>query len=55
MFVGGYLVHRYKWKCKEVLRASSIMAFIAAVCVSSSLIGCDGREVVGADLPYNSS
>lgn len=25
------------------------MAFVAALCVSAALVGCEGRKVVGAD------
>uniref|UniRef100_A0A7M5XGD7 Solute carrier organic anion transporter family member n=1 Tax=Clytia hemisphaerica TaxID=252671 RepID=A0A7M5XGD7_9CNID len=55
MFLGGFLINRYKWNCKQILRAASMMAFVAAVCVASTLIGCKGREVVGGDLPYANS
>ena len=55
MFVGGFLLYKYQLKCNQILRAATIMAFVAAVCVASTLIGCRGREVVGGDIPYTNS
>jgi len=49
IFVGGYLIKRYDWKCKQILKASTVMALIATFCVAISLVGCQGRQVVGAE------
>lgn len=55
MLLGGYISKRLGWNCKQTLRGASIMAFVACVCVAASLIGCQGRHVVGGDVSYYNS
>ena len=55
MLVGGYLLKRYHWKCNQILKAASIMAFISTVCVLCTLIGCSGRSIAGTDALYFNS
>ena len=44
-FFGGYLVKRFNWNCQQILRFSSIMAFVSTIFVVVMLVGCgDGRN-----------
>lgn len=52
MFAGGYLIKKMKWNCAQILRACSIIATIAFICVSVILFGCPNREFAGITTPY---
>ena len=44
-FVGAYLVKRFDWNCKQILRYSSVMAFLSTFFTAVLLIGCgDGKD-----------
>lgn len=45
IFLGGFLVKKWNWNCKQILKGASVMAFIATICVCCALIGCEGRTV----------
>ena len=47
VLMGGYLVKRYDWDCQQILRFCTVVAFVAALCLSIFLVGCDGRRVEG--------
>ena len=55
MLAGGIILYRYKWNCKQILRVTTIMEFIAVVCAFSMFIGCSGRDVVGGNVPYRNT
>jgi len=52
ILVGGYLMKRYTWSCKKTLKISSFIAFLGIIPILSALIGCNGRDIVGASVPY---
>ena len=52
MLVGGLLLYKFKWNCKQMLKVATILEFVALLTVFCTLIGCDGREVVGGNVPY---
>ena len=45
VLLGGYLVKRYDWDCRQILRFCTIVAFVSALCLGIVLMGCDGRRV----------
>ena len=49
IFVGGYIIKRYGWNCKQILRFSTGVAFLATLCCAFTLVGCEGRKVVGQE------
>ena len=52
MLVGGLLLYRYKWNCKQMLKVATILEFLALLSVGCMLIGCRGRDVVGGNVAY---
>lgn len=50
ILLGAFLSKRLAWNCKQTLKAASIIAFIATICVGTPLVGCGGRAVVGSNV-----
>ncbi|XP_047145428.1 solute carrier organic anion transporter family member 4C1 [Hydra vulgaris] len=53
--LGGYLSKRYNWSCQSTLKYSAIIALVATALTATVFIGCNGREVVGVEIPYYNS
>ena len=47
MFGGGYLIKRYMWNSKEILKFATLIAFGATLFTAISLVGCSEEKVVG--------
>eukprot|EP00111_Clytia_hemisphaerica_P001752 TCONS_00004938-protein len=52
MFTGAFFVKKYKWDCKRIIRNAFIVSLLSTIGMSSVLIGCQQRTVVGGDVLY---
>ena len=55
VLLGGYLVKRYKWGCKDILKRATVMSFIAALCSSFILVGCHTNDQDRSTTVYNNT
>ena len=45
MLLGGYLIRRFKWTCKECITFSTIFTFISGLALFGFLIYCPNQDV----------
>ena len=43
-FLGGYLVKRFNWNCKDILRFSTFVALLSTLLMAVMLVGCGNGE-----------
>jgi len=57
VFLGGYLVYRFKWNCKQILKRAAVLALLASLMSSFILVGCDTNDkektITIADFKFN--
>ena len=53
IFLGGYLIKRFNWNCRKMLKMSMLFSFLAFVATSVILTGCKTKKIYGINVPYH--
>ena len=47
ILLGGYLIRKFKWTCKECIKSATILSFLSALALFAFLLHCPNNEITG--------
>ena len=53
IFLGGYLIKKFNWNCKKILKMSMLFSFFAFAATAAVLIGCKTKKIYGINVAYH--
>ena len=53
IFLGGYLLNRFKWNCQTTIKFSMVFSLLAFGATAAIFIGCDTKRIAGVTVPYS--
>ena len=53
IFLGGYLIKKFNWNCKKIIKMSMLFSFLAFAATAAILIGCKTKKIYGINVAYH--
>ena len=52
MLLGGCMIRKFQWTCRQCIRACTIIAFVALFPILIFLVRCPNENIAGVTTPY---